>query len=320
MKIAIIGPSFNAYRLRAPQIERVCRAMGSDTLLEFDDPIAFRAALCDVDIAAGHVGLAPLPALGRLRWFHTWAAGIDHEPAEALLAAGVRVTCSKGNGAIPIAEFTLMAMLMIARQATDWIDAQRHHEWRRHTSPELAGATLGLIGLGHIGTEIARRASAFGMKCLAVRRHAAKVPADVPIERTFGPDGLTKMLAQADFVVVAAALTPETKGMLGEAEFHAMKPSAFYICVSRGAIADPAALHKALTERWIAGAVLDAHAVEPLPPDSPSWDLPNTLVTPHNAGTTLGTADRAVDIFIENLDRFRNDQALRNEIEPGVGY
>ena len=120
--------------------------------------------------------------------------------------------------------------------------------------------------------------------------------------------------------MVAAPLTPETRGLLTERHFRAMKRSALYVCVSRGAIADPVALHLALAEGWIAGAALDAHATEPLPPDSPFWDLPNVLVTPHNAGTTPGTAERSIDIFVDNLDRFARSEALRNVVDADSGY
>jgi len=134
------------------------------------------------------------------------------------------------------------------------------------------------------------------------------------------PARLAELLALADFVVVAAPLTAETRHMLGEAAFRAMKPSAFYICVSRGAIADPAVLHRALAEGSIAGAALDAHATEPLPPESPFWDMPNVMVTPHNAGTSLGTAERSVEIFCANLRRYVRGETLLNVVDRQTGY
>lgn len=316
--IALLGPSFAGYRLSDAQVARIREAAGPATLDVHHDPQTFLAALTGADIAAGHVRGA-LPRLGRLSWFHSWSAGMDVEPVGALSDAGVRLTSSKGNGAIPIAEFTIMAMLMVARRATEWIDAQRRHAWERHVSPELHGATLGLIGVGHIGAEIARRANAFGMRCIAVRRSVAAPDVD-HIARMLPPDGLPELLAEADFVVVAAPLTAETRGMLTERHFRAMKRTAIYVCVSRGAIADPAALHQALSQGWIAGAALDAHAVEPLPPESPFWDMPNVLVTPHNAGTTVNTAERSVDVFVDNLGRFARGEDLRNVVDRAAGY
>ncbi len=314
--IALLGPNFAEYRFSEDQSARIRAAAGDAVLDVHADPQSFLAALPHADIAAGHVR-GVLPGLGRLAWLHCWSAGMDQEPVAALAKAGVRLTSSKGNGAIPIAEYTLMAMLMLARRATEWIDAQRAHAWTRHVSTELHGATLGLIGVGNIGAEIARRADAFGMRCIATRRGAGAV---AHVRRMLPADALPELLAEADFVVVAAPITPETRFMLTERHFRAMKPSAFYVCVSRGAVADPAALHRALAEGWIAGAALDAHATEPLPADSPFWDMPNVLVTPHNAGTTLGTAERSVDIFVDNLGRFGRGEALRNVVDAAVGY
>jgi phosphoglycerate dehydrogenase-like enzyme len=131
---------------------------------------------------------------------------------------------------------------------------------------------------------------------------------------------LHELLAQSDFVVMTAPRTPETRGMLGEAEFRAMKPSAFYICFSRGGIADDVALLRALNEGWIAGAGLDAHSQEPLPPDSPFWSAPNTIVTPHNGATTPGTRQRGVNIFVDNLRRYLAGVTLHNIVDKQAGY
>jgi len=276
--------------------------------------------LIDADAAAGYMKYAEgAPMSKSLHWFHSWSAGIDKEPIELVLNRGGIVTSSKSNGAIPISEHTLMAMLMVTRKATNWIDAQRQHKWARQKSPELYGKTLGLIGLGNIGTEIARRAAAFGMRLLAVRRQSNIVP-DVPIERIVGPEGLLGVLTESDYIVVTVPLTPATRGMIGEKEFRAMKPTAFYFSSSRGAVADPTALERALREGWIAGAGLDTHAEEPLSPDSPFWDMPNTLVTPHNGGTTQGTSDRAVDVLVDNLNRWGRSEPLRNIVDLNTRY
>jgi phosphoglycerate dehydrogenase-like enzyme len=315
----MLGPGFAGYRLTPAQVERIRAASDGATLDIHEDQGAFVAALPGAEIAAGHLRGRALPDIAQLRWFHGWSAGLDNEPVAALWQNGVQVTCSKGNGAIPIAEFTLLAMLMVARRATAWIDAQRRHAWERHVSPELHGATLGLIGLGHIGAAIAARAAAFGMRVVALRRNAG-APPPPHVAAVLPPEQLPALLAAADFVVVAAPLTAETRGLLGEAEFRAMKRSAIYVCVSRGGIADPAALHRALAEGWIAGAALDAHATEPLPPESPFWDMPNVLVTPHNAGTSLGTAERSVDIFCDNLRRYARGEALVNVVDRRSGY
>ena len=316
-RISLLGPSFAGHRLTEAQLGRIREGAGAATLDIHEDPAAFVASLAEVNIAAGHLRRGAQPSLARLRWFHCWSAGTDREPVEALWDADVQLTCSKGNGAIPIAEFTLLAMLMVARRATAWLDAQRRHA--RHLSPELHGATLWLIGLGHIGGAIAERAAAFGMRIVALCRNADGPP-PAHVARMLPPARLAELLALADFVVVASPLTAETRHMLGEAAFRAMKPSAFYICVSRGAIAAPAVLHRALAEGSIAGAALDAHATEPLPPESPFWDMPNVMVTPHNAGTSLGTAERSVEIFCANLRRYVRGETLLNVVDRQTGY
>ena len=320
LRIAVTGSRLFGCRLSDAQLARMRAAAPQADFVIHTDPGRFVAGLAEADIAAGQILDAPLPELSRLAWFHSWSAGTDGEPVGALSAAGVEVTSSKGNGAPGIAEYVMLAMMMLSRRAALWLDAQKRHAWERRVTPELQGAVLGLIGFGHIGQAIARRAEGFGMRVIAIRRDAAApVPEGLACEIR-QPDDLLEMLRIADYVAVAAPLTPQTRSLLRDEHFRAMKASAFYICVSRGAIAEEAALCRALREGWIAGAALDAHATEPLPPDSPLWDLPNTIVTPHNAGATQGNLDRAVDIFIDNLKRTAGGQPRRNVVDPAAGY
>ena len=189
----------------------------------------------------------------------------------------------------------MMLMLMLNRNAYRWIENHRNRIWQHFTHGELNGLTVGIIGLGHSGADLALKAKAFHMRTLGLRRSQNPV---ANVDRMFRRDELHDFLGEADFVVVTAPLTPETRDMLGEAEFRAMKPSAHYICFSRGGLANDPALLKALQENWIAGAGLDAHDVEPLPPDSPFWTLPNVIITPHNGATTLATRQRGRDYFV----------------------
>ncbi len=248
---------------------------------------------------------------------HSWAAGPDNQLYPAMVESPVVLTCSKGNGAVPLAEHAILLMLLLNRSGLRWIQAQNEHRWDRFSHGELSGLTCGILGLGHSGQDLALKAKAFHMHTTGVRRHPQPTP---NVDRLYAPEDLQAFLAEADFVVVTAPLTPETRGMLGEAEFRSMKPSAFYVCFSRGGLADDAALERALKEGWIAGAGLDAHSDEPLPEDSPFWDLPNTIVTPHNGATTPGTRRRGVEIFVDNLRRFQAGQALRNVVDKQLGY
>ncbi|MGP1397310.1 MAG: D-2-hydroxyacid dehydrogenase [Inquilinaceae bacterium] len=283
----------------------------------FDSQEALEAEVESADVIAGHISADALARARRLTWIHCWAAGPDELLYPEMVASPVVVTSSKGNGAVPLAEHAIMLMLMLNRDALLWIEAQRERRWARRPHGELNGLTCGIIGLGHSGQDLALKCKAFHMRTLGLRRGGA---AAAHVDEMMPPARLYDLLARSDFVVMTAPLTAETKGMLGEAEFRAMKPSAHYICFSRGGIADDDALLKALREGWIAGAGLDAHGTEPLPPDSPFWDLPNTIITPHNGATTPMTRQRGIDIFIENL---RNDAAgrpLRNVVDKRAGY
>ena len=211
----------------------------------------------------------------------------------------------------------LMLMLMLARDTRRWLRNQDERKWERWFHPELTGQTCGIIGLGYSGQDLALKLKAFHMRTIGIRRTPRPTP---NVDEVFPRERLHDLLAQSDFVVVTAPRTPETRGMLGEAEFRAMKPSAFYVCYSRGGIADDAALLRALNEGWIAGAGLDAHTQEPLPPDSPFWTAPNTIITPHNSATSPMSRERRIEIFIENLGYFMAGQPLRSVVNKEAGY
>jgi phosphoglycerate dehydrogenase-like enzyme len=198
-----------------------------------------------------------------------------------------------------------------------WVSSQRDHKWERFTHGELNGLTCGIIGLGHSGVDLALKAKAFHMHVIGMRRKQMPV---ANVDELYGPDRLHEFLARSDVVVVTAPLTRETAGMLGEEEFRAMKPTALFVVFSRGGIADDAALLRALKEGWIAGAGLDSFGQEPLPPDSPFWEAPNTICTPHNGATTAATRRRGVDIFVENLGRFTRGEPLVNIVDKEAGY
>jgi phosphoglycerate dehydrogenase-like enzyme len=299
------------------QIERVravapgahCRHFGARADLE--------AQVAEADIIAGDIGAAALGRAARLKWIHSWAAGPDAMLYPEMVASPVVMTCSKGNGAIPLAEHAMWLMLTLNRGALRWLHNQQQRHWERYVHGELNGLTCGIIGLGYSGLDLALKAKAFHMRVIGMRRSNQPAP---NVDEIFPHERLHEFLAQSDFVVVTAPRTPETIGMLGEAEFRSMKPTAYFICFSRGRIADDAALLRALREGWIAGAGIDAHGVEPLPPDSPFWTAPNTIVTPHNGATTRGTEQRGFAIFLDNLQRYVNGQPLRNVVDKHAGY
>jgi phosphoglycerate dehydrogenase-like enzyme len=300
-----------------PQVAQIRAAVPEVDCRYFARQADLEAEVESADVIGGPISAEALARARKLRWVHTWSAGPDQALYPEMIASPVVLTSSKGNGAIPLAEHAMMLMLMLNRDAMRWIRAQADHRWEHRPHAELNGLTVGIIGLGYSGQDLALKAKAFHMRVLGIRRSDQPTP---NVDEQFPRERLHEFLAQSDFVVVTAPRTPETTGMLGEAEFRAMKPSAYYICYSRGGIADDVALLRALNQGWIAGAGLDAHAEEPLPPDSPFWTAPNTIVTPHNGATTPFTRQRAVDIFIDNLKRYLAGQPLLNVVDKQAGY
>ena len=310
--IAVLATMSDADRERARAAAPDAELLFATKLTDVEDRLA------DLTGLAGALPAEALARTERLRWVHTWAAGPDAALYPEMIDSPVVLTSSVGNGAIPLAEQSMMFMIMLNRDARRWLRAQQDHRWDRFTHPELNGQTLGIIGLGHSGADLALKAQAFHMRVLGMRRNPDR-QVDV-VDRMYRPDQLHEFLAECDVVVVTAPATVETRGMFDERAFRAMKPSAHWICISRGGIADDDALLRALREGWIAGAGIDAHGEEPLPADSPFWDLENVIVTPHNGATTGATAQRGVDYFIENLGRFVEGRPLINVVDKAAGY
>jgi phosphoglycerate dehydrogenase-like enzyme len=303
--------------VKPAQMDQIRAAIPGADCRYYGQPSDLELHAAEAEVVAGRLTPEGFARASKLRWIHSWAAGPDAAIFPELIDSPVILTCCKGNGAIPLAEHAMMLMLMLNRGALRWLKSQAERRWEHFPHPELNGLTCGIIGLGHSGQDLALKAKAFHMRVIGMRRSDRPAP---NVDELFPRERLPDFLAQSDFVVVTAPRTPETVGMLGEAEFRAMKPSAYYICFSRGGIADDSALLRALSEGWIAGAGLDAHAQEPLPPESPFWTLPNTIVTPHNGASTPFTRQRGIDIFIDNLKRYAAGQQLVNVVDKLAGY
>ncbi|WP_323960569.1 D-2-hydroxyacid dehydrogenase [Arthrobacter sp. JZ12] len=276
------------------------------------------AADLDVDparitIVAGNVRDDELPVFSSLEWVHSWAAGVESEVGPRLRSSGIPITSSAGNGAVPLAEHAMMLALMLNRKAVRWIDSQRDRRWERFVHSELAGQTMGIYGFGNVGRELALRARAFGMRVIALRRRP-DMDADL-VDRMFGPDQLHSFAAACDVLVVAAALTPDSEGAIDSSVLVKLPDGAHVIVISRGNIVRDSDLLDALRSGKVAAAGLDAHAVEPLPSDSPYWTLPGVIITPHNGATTAATATRGVEIFLDNLRRRSSNRPYRNRVD-----
>jgi phosphoglycerate dehydrogenase-like enzyme len=281
---------------------------------EREEIAAFRD---EIEILAGWPARDVLVSGLNLRWFQQWSAGSDwlgRYPEAA--QRSFLVTSASGVHPIQIAEHVFALLLASVRKLPQAIRQQGEHKWQApegETLDELYERTLLVIGLGSIGERIAAVGSALGMRVLGTRRTPAEPPAGV--EAVYTPDRLLDILPQADFVILAAPLTKETLGMIGEHELQAMKRTAFMVNIGRGKLIDEAALVRSLQEGRIAGAGLDVFETEPLPSDSPLWDMPNVIITPHYAGASPRYNERALPIFLDNLRRYRDGVPLRNLVD-----
>lgn len=259
-----------------------------------------------------------LAAAPGLRWQQSPSAGVNHILTPNFLQRDIILTNGAGVHAIPISEFVLAFMLYHAKNLRKLQTLQDDHTWVRGVFlEELADATLLIIGTGNIGQAIASRAKAFGVRVWGSRRHPEPLP---NFDKVVGADEWRSLLPKADYVVIATPLTPETKGLIDEAALRSMRPSAYLINIARGAIVDEPALITALREGWIAGAGLDTVAIEPLPPESPLWSLPNAFITPHCSALSPRLRERIAALFIDNLKRYQTGQPLRNVVDKKAGY
>lgn len=251
-----------------------------------------------------------------LRWLQTFNVGVDHPIFAELLGRGIRVTSAAGTSAVPIAQSAITGLLMLARGFPAWLQAQREHQWlqfRGSQGPaDLAGQTLCVVGMGSIGTEIARLGQALGLEVIGIRRSPRK--ASDPVAEMHPPSALAALLPRCDWLAIACPLTTETRRLIDAEMLAALPRGARVINVARGEIVDEAALIEALQQGHLAGAYLDVFEQEPLPPESPLWDLPNVIVTPHNCGASAGNDARVLALFADNLERWLSGRALVNEV------
>lgn len=244
-----------------------------------------------------------------VRWLHMFSAGLDDPVFDGLLQRGVRLSGSAGSSATPIAHTVVLHALALCRSTRAYADAQSDARWHGLDALDLEGRRMCIVGMGSIGREVARLAPHFGIDVIGVRR----TPDGHEPCPTHAVDRLHELLPSVDDLVLTAALTPDSRGLIGSTELALLPRGAHVINVGRGELIDEPALVAALQTGHLGGAALDVFAVEPLPAESPLWRLPNVIVTPHTAGRTALSAHRAAEIFTDNLGRFTRGEALRNE-------
>lgn len=271
----------------------------------------------------------------RLRWMQMHMAGLDWMVKQPIMQAqDVEITTASGIHAVPMAEFCIMTMLAFAYRLPELMREQTAGKWaERLRGTPLRGRTLGIVGYGSIGRELGRMADALGMTVLAAKRDAMTTeestsysedgtgdPAGEIPRRIYPFQALPMMVGECDFVVVTAPLTSETRGMIGDAVFSAMKKTAVLVNVGRGPVVDEAALISALSAGKLAGAALDVFAEEPLPSGSPLWNMENVIITPHVSGEPTDHHQRLVTLFAENLRRYIDNRPLMNVYRRDLGY
>jgi phosphoglycerate dehydrogenase-like enzyme len=295
---------------------------------EFPDCIVIDArdakvAAREMARATGAYGLPDfksIPEAKALRWIQLASAGVPAALCPVAIQQSIRVTNLAGLYGPTIAEHAIALMLILSRNLHIAQTNQRDKKWDRtvaSTMRDLHGKTVAIVGLGNIGQNIARLAKSLGMRVVGCRRTAKPTPFT---DRVYDGAEMKTMLAEADYVAVAAPLTRETTGMLGTAEFQAMKQGAFYVNVSRGPVAQEEALVEALRSGRFAGAGLDVFAVEPLPPDHPLWTLPNVVISPHYSGETVNNSALPAQRFTRNLRNWLAGRELEGAVNLYLGY
>ena len=273
----------------------------------------------EVIVTWGHNFREEFLASPSLRWIHALSAGVEGLLLPPVVEGRILLSNSSGIHGIPIAEHTFALFLSFSRGLYRFGKYQAEKRWQRDVPlSELRGKTLGIVGLGRIGLEVARLGNAFGMRVLGVKRNPGQPPEGV--NRVVSMEGLELVLKESDFLVLTVPLTPETRGLIGAKELALMKPTAILVNVARGETVDEAALAEALKNGVIAGAGLDVFATEPLPADSPLWQLDNCIITPHCAAQSPQYLSRATDLFCRNLDAYIKGEALPTLVNPQRGY
>lgn len=268
---------------------------------------------------------AELDRAPRLTWLHTSAAAVETLCLPELAARHVVVTNTRGVQSVPIAEHVMAVILAFAKQLPFVLESQRVARWAQAELVGdrlpwlLRGRTLGLVGVGTIGLEIARRAHALGMRVAAVRRRPDGAPVEC-VDDILPPGRLGDLLAQSDVLVVAAPLTPDTHALIGAAELARMRKGSYVINVGRARIIETDALVAALQSGHLGGASLDVYPHEPLPPDHPLWTCPNVILTPHTSGFRSGHWDDVIAVFADNLRRYQAGEPLRFGVDAARGY
>jgi phosphoglycerate dehydrogenase-like enzyme len=263
---------------------------------------------------------AAIPPAKRAKWIHSLWTGVDNVLCPEIMESPLPLTNGRGVFRRPLAEWSIGAMLYFAYNMRRMIRQQQAGVWEAFTTEEIKGKTLGIVGYGGIGSLAAELARPFGMRIVALRRRPELFQSDAIVDESYAPAQLNELMAASDYVLLAAPLTDETRGMIGAPQIAAMKSSGVLINVGRGAVVDEPALVQALQTLKIRGAALDVFTVEPLPGSHPFYEMENVLLSPHTADHVQDFVHLAVESFLENLRRFQANEPLMNLVDKHAGY
>jgi phosphoglycerate dehydrogenase-like enzyme len=311
---------------KEPQIALLRGRLGAETIVIGNSAEEFAAAAARATVLFNWSGSLALfrevfALCPNLRWVHSRSVGLERTLFPELVASSLPLTNSIGVYSAALGEFVAAAILYFAKDLRRMIRSQAAGVWDPFDVTMVSGRTLGIVGYGDIGRAIAARVRPLGMRVLAVRRNASAARgADALVEQTYGPEQRMEMIARSDYAVIAAPLTDETRGMIGAAEFAAMKATAVVINVGRGPIIDEAVMIDALRAGRIKGAALDVFDQEPLPAGHPFYSMENVLLSPHCADHTATWLDEAMELFIAQYERFRKGEPLLNVVNKKLGY
>lgn len=309
----------------APHLSALLRLPADVSVFVSNEPAALRERAPEADailntVFRGDLLAGLLPHATRARWMHTLFTGVEGILAPGVVASPLPLTNGRGVFRVPLAEWTIGAMIHFSYRHRRLIRQQAAEVWQQFHVETLRGTTLGIVGYGGIGSETAARAKAFGVRVIAIRRRTELSNNDPKVDRFYSSDELRDLVAESDHVLLSTPLTRATRGLFGAAEIAAMKPSATLINVGRGAVVDENALIQALQMGSIRGAALDVFDVEPLPAGHPFYKLENVLLSPHCADQVPEFMNLGYDTFFENLERFRNGEPLEHVVDKQAGY
>jgi phosphoglycerate dehydrogenase-like enzyme len=308
-----------------PELAMLKRLPPETRILIGDSPEAFDSQASGADAILAwatrrEIAERVWPKTPHVRWVHSASAGLENLLFPALIESSVVVTNSRGTFSWSLGEYVLAAILHFAKNVRRLMRSQAAGVWDVFDVEAVRGRTLGIVGYGDIGRAIAERARVFGMRVLASRRRPEASAGDPLVDAVYPATALREMMALCDYVAVAAPLTEDTRGLVGAAEIAAMKPTAVLINVGRGPVIDESALVRALAEGRIRGAALDVFEQEPLPAGHPFYRMENVLLSAHCADHTAGWRASAMEVFLDNFERFRQGQPLLNIVDKRRGY